>query len=104
MELGTGEWIWIVGFTATIVTLALGFWAVVSNSNSRESALRFEMQEMRTELQSEMRELRTELQSDIRDTRNTLGSRLSDVEREQARLEGVNSVLRDVTLGTASND
>ena len=84
--MGTGEWIGIVGFTTTIVTLALGFWSV----SSRETALR-----------SEMREMRTELQSDIRDT---LGSRLSDVEREQARLEGVNSVLRDVTLGTPSND
>lgn len=79
-----------MGCTTTIVTLALGFWAVVSNSNSRESALR-----------SEMRDMRTELQSDIR---NTLGSRLSDVEREQARLEGVKSVLRDVALGTSSND
>ena len=79
MELGTGEWIWIVGFATTIVTLSFGFWTVVRNINSRETSLR-----------SEMREMRTELQSDIR---STLGNRLNDTEREQARLEGVNSML-----------
>ena len=40
--------------------------------------------------------MRTDLQSDVRDILNTLGSRLSDVECEQARLEGANIVLRDM--------
>ena len=45
---------------------------------------------------SESRELRSELLGELRELRNSFGERISEVEREQARLEGANGVLSEV--------
>ena len=54
------------------------------------------IRQSRSESRSESRELRSELLGELRELRNSFGERISEVEREQARLEGANGVLSEV--------
>ena len=79
-----------------IVAIFLATIVLVWQSRSQSDKFERGLSELRTELRAEIRaqgdrfeQRHSELRADIRDQ----GSRLSESEREQARLEGVNSVL-----------
>lgn len=73
------------GDVAILVGLAFGVISILVALLAQRSETR--------ELRAELREVRAEL----RDQGNRLSERISDSEREQARLEGVNSVLQQQT-------
>lgn len=75
-------------FLATIV-LTLQMRSQSDKSEQRDNELRAEIRAQGDRFEQRHNELRVELRADLRD----MGSRLSESEREQARLEGVNSAL-----------
>ncbi len=82
------------------VATAIFIWQVRSQSSRVESKTETQGEDLRSaietqgkELRAEMRELRRELRADI----ETHGKRVSEVELEQARLDGVNSVMMNQT-------
>ena len=98
----TGSLIAGVSAVASII-VAIFLATIVLVWQSRSQSDKFErgLSELRTELRAEIRaqgdrfeqrhnELRAELRADIQG----MSSRISESEREQARLEGVNSVLQ----------
>ena len=77
---------------AIVVTLAVGFVAIVI-------AMFAVTRQANSETQREMRELnsetRQEMRQEIRDLSGRL-ERISEIEREQARMEGANGVLSEI--------
>lgn len=90
-------------FLATAVFI----WQMNSQSNRLESKietqgreLRAEIRELRAEMVSQVRELSAKIESQGRELSAKIeaqGRRVSDSELEQARLDGVNSVLMNQT-------
>ena len=72
-------------FLATIVFI----WQINSQSSRLESKIEEQGRELRAEIETQGRELRAEIE--------TQGRRVSASELEQARLDGVNSVLANQT-------
>ena len=92
-----------IGFVAVMLTL----FAVMRQGNSELRAevreTRSQISETRNETSAEIRETRSETSAEIREARTEIrelaarfGERISDVEREQARLEGANGTLAEV--------
>ncbi len=87
------------GDIAIVATLAVGFvaflltlFALMRQSNND---LRVEIREAR----AEVRELRNEMRAESRESREQFerqSVRISEAEREQARIEGANRILSDV--------
>ena len=73
------------GDVAILVGLAFGVISILIALLAQRAETR--------ELRAELREVSSELRAEVRQT----GQRISDSEREQARLEGVNSVLQQQT-------
>ena len=84
------------GDIAIVATLVIGFIAILATQftmlRQSNSDLRAETTEIRREARAEARETRAE----IREQSDRLGERISDAEREQARLEGANGTLSEV--------
>ena len=79
-------------FAATIVFI----WQINSQSSRLESKIEDQGKELRSEMETLRNELRTEIETQGRELRTeieTQGRRVSASELEQARLNGVNSVL-----------
>ena len=78
MFVDTGDIVIIVGLALGVISIMIALLA--QRAETRE--LRVELREVSSELRAEVRQM---------------GQRISDSEREQARLEGVNSVLQQQT-------
>ena len=86
----TGDIGILIGIGFANVTILIALFALMWQTRS---ASRADANEQR----SEMREFRAEMReqgAEMREQGERLSQRISDAEREQARLEGVNSVLR----------
>ena len=70
----------LIGTVLTIIVSVLIALVVLTRQSNR--------------LEEQMRENISELRAETRDLSNRFGERISDVEREQARLDGANSVMR----------
>ena len=80
------------GDIALVATLTVGFVAILI---AQFALMRQGNSEVR-ELRAEVRETRDKTTAEIRDLSDRLGTRISDAEREQARLEGANGTLAEV--------
>ena len=81
----------LIGTVATIIVSVVIALIVLTRQSNR---LEEQMRENISELRAETREAISELRAETRDLANRFGERISDVEREQARLDGANSVMR----------
>ena len=88
------------GDIAIVATLVIGFIAILVTQftlmRQANSDLRGEMRQANSELSGEMRQANSEMRAEIREQSDRLGERISDAEREQARLEGANGSLAEV--------
>ena len=94
-----------VGVTLSGVILT-GLRGIRGEMRDLRGELRSEMDQLRQELRSEMDQLRQELRSELSELRGELNEfrrdvemRLSTVERQQAKLEGLLEGLREAVTG-----
>ena len=91
------------GDIAIVATLALGFVAFLLTlfalMRQANGDLRDEIRETRVEVREMRNEIRVEMRAEARETREQFEKqnvRISDAEREQARIEGANGILSGV--------
>ncbi len=75
---------------AIIASVLIALFMLTRQSNRLEK----QMREANSESRAEMRGANSELRQAISELANRFGERISDVEREQARLDGANSVMK----------
>ena len=95
MDAGTITW--IATGLAIIASVLIALFVLTRQSNRLEEQMRASNTALRganSELRAEMREANSELRQAISELANRFGERISEVEREQARLEGANSVMQ----------
>ena len=92
----TGDIALVATLTVGFVAILIAQFALMRQGNSEVRELRAEVRETRDKTTAEIHATRDKTTAEIRDLSDRLGTRISDAEREQARLEGANGTLAEV--------